>query len=53
MNQMTKRIKPGEVNLDLIPFDWPLTPVGMNKNPYIGGWQAKPFTIEEVKKELD
>ncbi len=53
MNQMTKRIKPGEVNLDLIPFDWPLTPVGMNKNPYIGGWQAKPFTIDQVKKELD
>ena len=53
MTKMTSKLNAGEINLDLIPLDWPLTPVGKNKNPYIAGWQGKPFTIKEVKKELD
>ena len=53
MTKMTSKLRPGEINLDFIPLDWPLTPLGENKNPYILGWQGKPFTIEEVKKELD
>ena len=53
MTQMTNKIQPGEINLDFIPVDWPLTPLGQNKNPYIPGWQNKPFDISEVKKELE
>jgi P4 family phage/plasmid primase-like protien len=45
-------IKPGEIRLDLIPLDWPLTPLGGNKDPYIQGWQNKPFSVKEIEEEL-
>ena len=45
-NSMT--LKPGEINLHWIPIDWPLTPLGENKNPYLTGWQNKPQTTEEI-----
>ena len=46
-NQNFSALKPGEINLSLIPVDWPLTPLGENKNPYKAGWQNKPFTVKE------
>ncbi len=45
-------IKPGEIRLDFIPLDWPLTPLGGNKDPYIQGWQNKPFSVKEIEEEL-
>ena len=52
MSNMTEKIvQPGEINLDLIPVDWPLTPVGSNKNPYLTGWQNKPQTKEEIAEQ--
>jgi hypothetical protein len=45
-------VKPGEIRLDLIPLDWPLTPLGGNKDPYIQGWQNKPFSVKEIEQEL-
>jgi hypothetical protein len=54
MSNMTEKIvQPGEINLDLIPVDWPLTPVGSNKNPYLTGWQNKPQTKEEIQLEIE
>ena len=45
-------LKPGEIRLDYIPIDWPLTPLGGNKDPYIQGWQNKPFSVKEIEEEL-
>jgi len=53
MNTNQKNLKPGDICLDYIPIDWPLTPLGNEKNPYTFGWQNKPFTPEEIKKELE
>ena len=43
----------GEIKIDYLCQDWPLTPLGENKNPYIQGWQQKPFDINQIKKELE
>jgi len=45
-------LAPGEIRLDLIPLDWPLTPLGERKNPYKAGWQNKPFGVSEIETEL-
>ena len=45
-------LRPGEINLDFLPIDWPLTPLGANKDPYIRGWQDKPFSKREVEDEI-
>ena len=45
-------LKPGEINLDLISKEWPLTPLGSNKDPYITGWQNKPCSIHEIENEI-
>jgi phage/plasmid-associated DNA primase len=45
-------LKPGEVRLDYIPKDWPLTPLGANKDPYVSGWQNKPFGPQEIEEEI-
>lgn len=52
MNANQYSVKPGEIRLDLIPIDWPLTPLGGNKDPYIVGWQAKPQSVKEIEDEL-
>jgi phage/plasmid-associated DNA primase len=52
MNTNQYSLKPGEIRLDLIPVDWPLTPLGANKDPYVVGWQAKPFSVLEIEEEL-
>ena len=52
-NQNFNALKPGEINLSLIPVDWPLTPLGENKNPYKTGWQNKPFTVNDIAHEIE
>lgn len=49
-NQLS--LKPGEIRLDYLPVDWPLTPLGPNKDPYIAGWQKKPFSTKEIEEEI-
>jgi P4 family phage/plasmid primase-like protien len=45
-------LKPGEIKLEYIPIDWPLTPLGANKDPYTTGWQNKPFSVREIEEEI-
>jgi hypothetical protein len=45
-------LRPGEIRFDYIPADWPLTPLGANKDPYVAGWQNKPFSVKEIEDEL-
>lgn len=45
-------LKPGEIRIDYIPIDWPLTPLGPNKDPYVAGWQKKPYTAKEIEDEI-
>lgn len=45
-------LRPGEIRLDLLPIDWPLTPLGANKDPYVRGWQDKPFSKTEIEAEI-
>jgi len=45
-------VRPGEIRLDLICADWPLTPLGSHKDPYIPGWQNKPCSVHEIENEL-
>ena len=42
----------GEINLDLIPPDWALTPL-RDKKAYIAGWPSQPYTIDQIKRELE
>ena len=45
-------LRPGEINLKFIPMDWPLTPLGAKKDPYVNGWQNKPFSVREIEEEI-
>ena len=47
-----KHLSPGEINLDLIPVDFPLTPL-QGKKAYLPGWTSDPKTVSEVRKELE
>ncbi len=51
-NTNQQALKPGEIRLDYIPIDWPLTPLGPNKDPYVAGWQNKPFSPQEIEDEI-
>jgi phage/plasmid-associated DNA primase len=51
-NTNQQALKPGEIKLDYIPVDWPLTPLGPNKDPYIAGWQNKPLSPKEIEDEI-
>jgi phage/plasmid-associated DNA primase len=51
-NLNQRSLKPGEIKLDHIPIDWPLTPLGPNKDPYVAGWQNKPFSPTEIEDEI-
>jgi phage/plasmid-associated DNA primase len=51
-NETEQALRPGEINLGYIPLDWPLTPLGGNKDPYVNGWQNKPFSIREIEEEI-
>ena len=45
-------LRPGEIRLDFIPQEWPLTPLGGNKDPYVQGWQNRPFSTKEIEEEI-
>jgi len=45
-------LRPGEIRLDYLPIDWPLTPLGAKKDPYVNGWQNKPFSAREIEEEV-
>ena len=47
-----KHLKAGEINLDLIPAHWPLTPL-RDKRAYIAGWTSQPYSIERIRQELE
>ena len=47
-----KNLTPGQNQPDYIPHDWPLTPL-QGKKAYIPGWTKNPFTLAEVKRELE
>ena len=46
------QVKPGEINLDYIPSDWPLTPL-IEKRAYVANWTDQPYTKEQIKNELE
>jgi len=46
------QLKPGQINLDLIPPHWALTPL-RDKRAYIAGWTSQPYSIEQIKCEFD
>ena len=47
-----KNIKAGEIKLEYIPIDWALTPL-QGKRAYIPNWPSQPYSIEEIKRELN
>ena len=47
-----KHLKAGEINFDLIPTDWALTPL-QGKRAYVAGWTTQPYSIDEIKREFD
>ena len=51
-NPSQKPLEPGQIDLSLLSVDWPLTPL-QGKKAYIPGWTKNPFTIEQIKRELD
>ncbi|PIG93725.1 DUF3987 domain-containing protein [Gloeocapsopsis sp. IPPAS B-1203] len=40
-------------NLEYIPNNWVLVPVGANKAPYISNWSERHFTKADIIKEID
>ena len=42
----------GQINLDIIPQDWALTPL-RDKRAYIAGWTSHPYSIDQVRQELE
>ena len=46
-----KNLKPGEVNPDHIPHDWPLTPL-QGKKAYIPGWTKESFHTCRNKERI-
>ncbi|MGA0342324.1 MAG: bifunctional DNA primase/polymerase, partial [bacterium] len=47
-----QHIQAGEINLNLIPQDWALTPL-RGKSAYKPGWTQTPYTVEEIRAELE
>ncbi len=45
------QLNPGEINLDLIPVHWPLTPL-KDKRAYVAGWTSQPYSIDRIRQEL-
>ena len=50
-NQSNNHLTPGEINLDLIPQHWPLTPL-KDKRAYVAGWVSQPYSIDQIRREL-
>ena len=51
-NRPGKHLAAGQINLDWLPVDFPLTPL-QGKRAYLPGWTSDPKTINEIRKELD
>ena len=47
-----KHLSPGQIDLGLIPLDWALTPL-REKRAYVPGWTSQPYSIDQIRKELD
>ncbi len=47
-----KHLLPGQINLDLIPQDWALTPLS-GKRAYVAGWTSQPYSIAQLQAELE
>jgi len=47
-----KHLSPGQINLDLIPQDWALTPLS-GKRAYVAGWTSQPYSIAQIQEELE
>lgn len=47
-----KHLKPGQIDLTLIPPDWALTPL-KEKKAYVAGWTKNPYSIEQIRVELE
>lgn len=47
-----KHLLPGQINLDLIPQDWALTPLS-GKRAYVAGWTSQPYSIAQIQAELE
>jgi phage/plasmid-associated DNA primase len=47
-----KHLKPGQIDLDLLPADWALTPLN-GKRAYVPGWTQTPYSAEKIQQELD
>jgi len=47
-----KHLQPGQINLDLLPADWALTPLN-GKRAYVPGWTQTPYSVEKIREELD
>ena len=47
-----KHLSPGQIDLDLIPQDWALTPLS-GKRAYVAGWTSQPYSIAQIQQELD
>ena len=45
-------LNPGEINLDLIPAHWPLTPL-KDKRAYVAGWTSQPCSLDKVRQEIE
>ena len=46
------QLRPGEINLELIPAHWPLTPL-KDKRAYVAGWTSQPCSIDRIRQELE
>ena len=46
-----KSLHPGQINLDYLPVDFPLTPL-QGKKAYLPGWTSNPQTLKEIEREL-
>ena len=51
-NPKKSSVRPGEIRLELINKEWPLTPLGASKDPYIRSWQNNPYSIHEIENEI-
>ena len=44
-------LSPGEINLELIPKDWALTPL-KGKRAYVAGWTNTPYSVDQIREDL-
>ena len=47
-----RHLNPGQIDLNLIPQDWALTPLS-GKRAYVAGWTSQPYSIAQIQAELD